>query len=365
MFSTLIGNSHIKTYLKKIVDRESFGNSYLFSGPEGIGKGHFAEEFAAMLLCSKDPHGINKHKLETGNHPDLCIFRPEGKIAMHSMDTMRRLGDEVFQAPYEAPYKVFLVHDAHRMLPYSANALLKTFEEPLPTSIIILISHAPELLLPTILSRCQTLHFHHIPEEEIAAFLMEHKQCSAEKAAHIAGLAHGSLGQAVALLEEGGVFRERILNILSKGKFTSYFELLEVVKELSDKLEKDKSALEKAARTDIIGKIATKDLPAAQQQLLEKEIEGAVASRFSEQIYNLFDIILSWYRDMHLLYIGGDARHLIHRDQQSILQHLAMKQEPLPIEEVIQAIKDARLSHARSTSLAICLENLFLKLKTI
>ncbi len=365
MFDTLVGNSHIKDHLNKIVDKNAFGNSYLFSGPEGIGKGLFAEAFASLLLCSKDSQGINRHKLETGNHPDLCIFRPEGKVAMHSMDSMRRLTAEVFQAPYEAPYKVFLIHDAHRMLPYSANALLKTFEEPLSTSIIILISHAPELLIPTILSRCQTLHFHHIPEEEVAAFLMEHKNCSVEKAASIASLAQGSIGQALALLEEGGVFRQRILALLSKGKFDSYFDLLDAVKELSEKLEKEKIALEKAARAEIVGTITLKDLPAAQQQLIEKEVDGAAAARFSEQVHYLFDIILSWYRDLHLLYIGGNARHLIHRDHQTILQNLASEKEPFPIEKVIQAIKEARLSHARSTSLALCLENLFLKLNTI
>ncbi len=84
---------------------------------------------------------------------------------------MRQLSEEIYLPPYEANWKVFIIHDADRMLSYSANALLKTFEEPPPRTLIILLSRSQASLLPTIVSRCYTLHFQNLPSSLIQNFL--------------------------------------------------------------------------------------------------------------------------------------------------------------------------------------------------
>ena len=76
-----------------------------------------------------------------------------------SLSLGREMCEKVYMAPFEAKWKIFIIEDAERMLPTSANALLKTFEEPAPNSVIILISDHPERLLPTVLSRCRKVHF--------------------------------------------------------------------------------------------------------------------------------------------------------------------------------------------------------------
>ncbi len=78
---------------------------------------------------------------------------------MHSIESVRNFIHEVSMAPYGSKYKVFIIHDAERMLPTSANALLKTFEEPSKNSVIILISNHADILIPTILSRCTVVRF--------------------------------------------------------------------------------------------------------------------------------------------------------------------------------------------------------------
>lgn len=90
---------------------------------------------------------------------DLHVYRPEGKLAQHSIDTMRELSDEVFTAPYEHAHKFILLEAAERLPLVSANALLKTFEDPPKTSIIVLLAERAEDILPTIRSRCKQIGF--------------------------------------------------------------------------------------------------------------------------------------------------------------------------------------------------------------
>lgn len=184
MFEKILGNDHIKAFLENMLTSGRIGNSFLFSGPDGVGKGLFAHEFAKRLIASNTSNSRILDKIDHGNHPDIKHYRPEGKIGVHSIDAMRRFNEEVYLRPYEADWKVFIVHDAERMLSYSANALLKTFEEPAEDSVIILLSSAKHQLIPTILSRCKTLHFHRVGEMEMTHFLIDQYHVPSDKPAN-------------------------------------------------------------------------------------------------------------------------------------------------------------------------------------
>lgn len=364
MYTHIVGNDHIKEYLKRMVEKRAIGNSLLFAGPGGIGKGLFAQEFAKHLICLDDPHGIHRRKIEAGNHPDIRVYRPEGKIAMHSIDSMRQLSGEVYLSPYEAKWKVFIIHDAERMLAYSANALLKTFEEPSRDSVIILLSSAPERLLPTILSRCRIIHFHMLTEEQIAAIIQQ-KGKNLEEAKRIAGLSRGSAGNAFRLMEGNGFHsREIILGLLAKGKLPDYAQLTKMAGEISEKIEDSIKPIEEAARTGL-AKGLPDDMTAVQKQSLEKEIDGIVSLRLSAEAHELFDIILSWYRDLHVMQFKGAEKLLIHRDYKNEMEQALQRGEALPIEEVQKHIAEAKLALERSTSLNMCLERLFLQLNLL
>ncbi len=115
---------------------------------EGGRKEEFANTFARALLqtTKKDP-------------PDLCNLYPEGKGNHHPIHAIKKFIEETQLPPFEASRKVFIIHEADRMLPTSANALLKTLEEPVSEVIIILLTSHAEALLPTITSRCCHVSF--------------------------------------------------------------------------------------------------------------------------------------------------------------------------------------------------------------
>ncbi len=347
MFNQLIGNEQAKQFLTRMVTKNAIGNSLLFAGPSGVGKTRFALAFAEALLGGP-------------NHPDLHIYRPEGKIGLHSMESMRTFCHEVYLAPYEAKWKIFIIQDADRMLTYSANALLKTFEEPAPQSLIFLISHQPELLLPTVLSRCRTVYFKSLSDEEVSTFLQQQKQLSKEQADQIAALAQGSLGAACQLLEDAASsLRLKIVDLLKAGRFSDYAALSSACKEFAEQMENAQD--EEQLREEIYSG-DLQDLSAAQKSGIAKEVEGVMRLRQSELVQQFFLHILSWYRDLCLLQTGGDSAFLIHKDNKDALHHSLERAASLPIPEVSRAIQEAKLAFDRSGTLSLCLENLFLKL---
>lgn len=361
-FEHIVGNPHIKRYLSAMVENNTIAQSLLFSGSDGIGKSLFAEAFAKLIFTSVDPLGIHKHKLEAGVHPDLYVYRPEGKIGMHSIEAMRKLCDEVYLRPYEAERKVFIIHDAERMLTYSANALLKTFEEPAPHSIIILLSSSPKALLPTVLSRCRTVPFHALSDDEIAHLLEKRWSKSPEEAKVIAKHAQGSLGKASSLLEsEGHVLRKSVLMLLSNGKMSAYSQIMEAAQALTAHIEQAQKQKEESLRTELAANYPD-GLSSAQQQALDKEVDGVLSMSLIQEAHIIFDTILTWYRDLYLIRVKADFSYLRNGDSLPALEQALLRDEVLELERVQKLIAQAELMLARSTPLCNCLENLLLQL---
>ncbi len=351
MFEMIKGNPQVKDYLGRLLAKEAIPNSLLFAGPDGIGKSLFAETFAKLA-----------NNLEKISHPDIRIYRPEGKIGMHSIDSLRRFNEEVYQSPYSAKYKFFIVHDADRMLSYSANALLKTFEEPIHTSIIILLSSSPESLLPTVLSRCQTVRFKQLQREEIALMVQQHCGKSKVDADMIAQLSRGSLGNAFKMASQGvDPLRLLILNSLSQGRFSTYTLLLASLAEIVEHIEKAQQSMGETAR-QTLEKQYPEGAPAAQQQAIDKEVEGLMTMLAMQEVQAVFDLVISWYRDMHLLHLGGSRDYLLNPDFVEAIDQALQRGESKPLENVLGVISEVKRGYERSAPLASTLESLFLQL---
>ncbi len=100
-------------------------------------------------------------------HPDVHIYHPEGKLGMHPIQTVKLVIQELILAPYCAPWKVVIFQEADRMLPPSANALLKVVEEPPARSVIILTTNYPDRILATLRSRCHRFIASGVENEEL------------------------------------------------------------------------------------------------------------------------------------------------------------------------------------------------------
>lgn len=98
-------------------------------------------------------------KIATGNHPDLHLYAPEGKSDLYPIANIHQIISEMALPPFETRYKVFILEDAEKMLPSASNALLKTLEEPNEDTFFLMMTHHPDRLLPTIVSRLFPMQF--------------------------------------------------------------------------------------------------------------------------------------------------------------------------------------------------------------
>ena len=250
------------------------------------------------------------------------------------------------------------------MLSYSANALLKTFEEPPSYAVIILLSSAPESLLPTVLSRCRTIYFQAIPEDEIREYLQTRFLSEEKNAKKFAALAQGSLKTAIDLAENGHAKRNSVLDILSKRDLKTYKSMTTVAATFVERIEESNKQIEQEAKEEF-QKFPIENFSVYQQQMMEKELEGIITMSRMREAHFLFDNILSWYRDVHLLLNGGDSRFLMNPDYLPQLIQETERGDAISLDRVLKVVDEARNALQRSMSLQVCLESLFLKLDLI
>lgn len=162
MWKDVIGHTREIQTLQAFIRSGRVPHALLFSGLKGLGKTMVAVEFFKALNCLTspgDPCDRCRSCLKTDNatHPDLLTLNPNG--ALIKVEDVRAVLNDLGLKPFEARYRLVLVEPAEQLNEASSNAMLKTLEEPPDTTIFLLVSHKPKLLLPTILSRCQEIRF--------------------------------------------------------------------------------------------------------------------------------------------------------------------------------------------------------------
>ncbi|WP_293902871.1 DNA polymerase III subunit delta' [Phenylobacterium sp.] len=188
-------------------------HAWLLTGLEGVGKATFAYRAARRLLgAPADPeHGILgadpahavSRQVAARSHPDLFVLEREGLDGKPRrgipVDDARKLSEFFSKSPASAPHRVAIVDAADDLNPNAANAILKTLEEPPPRGVLLMVSHSPGRLLPTIRSRCRRLAFQPLGIEAAAAFVRERAGANPEEALRLAHMADGAPGRALVL----------------------------------------------------------------------------------------------------------------------------------------------------------------------
>ncbi len=151
-------------------------HSYIFEGPRGTRKKWAAILFAKSLLC-KNPQGVNPcnechncKRIDSLTHPNLFLINPVGKII--KKEVISSLIQELGKASLEKGPRIYIIVDADRFNQSSANTLLKTMEEPGQEVYQVLITENYHSLLPTIVSRAETIHFLPVNRQVIRDYLL-------------------------------------------------------------------------------------------------------------------------------------------------------------------------------------------------
>ncbi|HEY9889699.1 MAG TPA: DNA polymerase III subunit delta' [Candidatus Obscuribacterales bacterium] len=217
-FSDLLGQSTAVDLLAQAIAHQRIAPAYLFVGPAGVGRRLAALRFAECLLASHPDGGQRlRRRISDRNHPDLVWVEPtylhKGKpvtaAEADALDLKRKSPPQIrleqirditrclSRPPLESPRAVVVITGAETMTEAPANGLLKTLEEPGQATLILLATDSANLL-PTIVSRCQSIPFRRLPPEIMATVLTQAGYGEILSQPDVLALAHGSPGQAIA-----------------------------------------------------------------------------------------------------------------------------------------------------------------------
>jgi DNA polymerase-3 subunit delta' len=300
----VIGHRRLVRLIAEAVQRGTLPPSLILSGPSGVGKRRVAVATAQALNCpAARPHtderdgGISLPldacgvcptctRIARGVHPDVLIVEP-GETGSIKIDQVRDVIDQSGYRPFEGRRRVVIVDEADALVVAAQNALLKTLEEPPSQSAFLLVTSRPDLLLPTVRSRCPVLRFLPLSAHEVASGLIAQGRTEAQARA-VAAVSGGSIGQAIEARAEHLVeARDIAARLLTRAAASP----------------DPRRRLESAK--DLIGKT------------------GASASADREQLASRLRALAALLRDIELLSTRADRRALANPDVQAALEPLS------------------------------------------
>ena len=341
-----IGNAAARRFLLGSWRAGRLAHAYLFVGPRQVGRRTLALWLARLVNCDQaEPHtqvapfgpggGTPTaagpcdrcsacRRIMHGNYPDVMVVEPEldelgevkrGVVIEQIREVVERRAS---LRPYEGPTKVFVIRGADTMTPQAANAFLKTLEEPPGDTLFVLTAADQARLLPTIVSRCQTVTLRPVPIRILAAALAAWEDWpdrNAESAELLARLSGGCPGAAVLSTRQPDYLTER--------------------QHWLDQV----SGLVSADRHQRLATVASMTTRSAAAPLL--------------------DHWLTWWRDL-LLLRSGNGEGITHWDQRAVLANLAARLRPSEIAAFLSRIEETRDQIERNANVRLAFEVLVL-----
>ena len=252
-------NEEVNTCLDSIIRNKSFSNGYIFYGAEGLGKKQTALRFIKEIFKQSSPSENVEEIITNNNHPDFLIIEPDSLLTTKSsrssyLEKTIKSGSEMIkigqirniktflgQKSITSGKKIVLISDAHLLNEAASNCLLKTLEEP-SNGIFILLTSQLNLLLDTIISRCQLVRFRSFSSKQLKSILKDYLDTSKSdinKKIKFEDLINSANGSPNLLFKNIEIWNDLSYEIISKleSPIKDSMEILEISKLITEKLE--------------------------------------------------------------------------------------------------------------------------------
>lgn len=365
IFDGIFGQPRVREFLRASIASGRVSHAYLFTGPAGSNKTAAAYAFAQAILC-KD-HGCRTcddcRRIERRKHPDVHFYTPEGAQG-YLIEQIREIVSGVSLAPIRATGKVYILDRVDLLGVSAANAFLKTLEEPVEGVTFILLGRTREVVLPTIVSRCQVVPFRHIPAREAAGILSQKTGVTPEQARIAIEACNGSITRAMTFAKsaERAEFRARIMEVLSNLPLSDERDVLEYAAELIERAKapldnvRTQQSEELAESADFLTKTALKQIELRHKRAL------SMATR--ESLNQTTSIIRSWLRDV-LMIASGTPDLVVNIDQREVLQRVAQKVTPASIMSALREAYKTDETLSYNVSPETCLDVLLFSIREV
>lgn len=311
-FGDIKGQASPIEIIKGYIKQPSSSRSYLFSGPDGIGKRLSAKTLSKALNCQTQAIDSCDRcssclKIEQNQHPDVHLIDDSDSNSI-KIEDIRTLQKSINLRPYEGRKKVFIIDNAHNLTSEAANALLKILEEPPKDSVLILVSSKIMLLFKTIISRCQILKFYPMERTALEALLKNDYGLNDGQAHFLSFFSEGRLGFALKL-KDTDIFKEknRIIDEFCIGKKSNFNNF---------------AALDK------------------------------------QEFRDMLNILAAWFRDIYLVKSGLPYRQLINLDRKQDLARAVELYSFLRLDEALNCLSDSLLRLKQNINVKLLLSNL-------
>ena len=277
IFSSILGQSQVRDFLRRSVRGKRISQSYLFLGPCGSNKTQAAYCLAAAYLCEDESKTLlsdcNKcekcKQIFKRRHPDVKYYAPEGQNG-YLVSQIRELIHDCELRPNEGDKKVYIIDRVDTLGQSAANAFLKTLEEPSEGILFILLGRTADGVLQTIRSRTEIVPFRHIPPEEAQKIIVQNTGCDIDRAKIALVCSGNSISKAIEILrsQTSGVLalRQQLVTCCLECANASDWEVLKEAKRIVELLGAQTDAYKKqleekdATSEDFLSSSAKKEI---------------------------------------------------------------------------------------------------------
>lgn len=373
-FDGILGQPQVRDYLRSSVTSDRITHAYLFTGPSGSNKTQAAFAFAQALICPKgaagprggacgDCNGCTRAKRRM--HPDVHFYAPEGASA-YLVEQIRDIVADVSLAPIQAKRKIYILDRVDLMNVNSANAFLKTLEEPPENVVFILLGRTRESVLPTIASRCQTVPFRHIPPTEAAAIVSQNTGADAALARQAIEACSGSITGAIGFVREKGNarihFRQELLSRLAHLPQMDDWQVLQ----LARTLVQDSKALVDQVRVSLEAELEeNRDLfEKSALRRIEARNKRQLSLKTSEYLHQCIAILKSWLRDV-MAVAAGTPELIINQDAADSIRQAGAHADVAQIGAALRRIEEAEDALDYNVSPETCLDVILFQVREV
>ena len=326
-FDAIIGQQKAIGFLRRILSSGRIPSALLFLGPADAGKRSTALQLAKALNCRAVPgEGCDQcptcRKIDAGVHPDVEVIEADGRFI--KIDQVRGLAGRLALIPFEASRRVIVIAGAEKMNIQSANAFLKTLEEPPEDTLLVLTAVTVADLLETVVSRCLPVRFAPLGEETVRAVFAGREGVSGED-----GLAGEELEFAVSYAQ--GRLRPGLRNNAGRLMMLrdEMLELLQGIERLP--FDEVGEKVDKWSRRD----------------------DGEF----------ILETLEAWFHDVALLSAGGGEKRIVNRDRMEALRQWSHRLPGLRADACYRKVLELRSASEVNVNKSLAMEDLWFTVK--